>query len=154
MWISDEKLLVFASLIYPSKSVCLRSYIKHSSQCFITISKNPRSSSKILRYASYFELSSRCLICDETLCLVFDVLRTMMFICVFSPITEKTYPNKIINRTYISVQLEPKVNSIKTKIQNHTKLWQKKVTLNPLSYVCSDAERSDYKPDQNKEKIF
>ena len=39
VWISGEKLLVFASLISPSKSVCLRSYIKHSSQCFITISK-------------------------------------------------------------------------------------------------------------------
>ena len=39
VWKSDEKLLVFASLISPSKSVCLRSYIEHSSQCFITISK-------------------------------------------------------------------------------------------------------------------
>ena len=36
--------------------------------------QKPRSSSKILRYASYFQLSSRCLICDETLCLVFDIL--------------------------------------------------------------------------------
>ena len=42
VWISDEKLLVFASLISPSKSVCLRSYIKHSSQCFITISKTSK----------------------------------------------------------------------------------------------------------------
>ena len=37
VWISDEKLLVFASLISPSKSVCLRSYVNHSSQFFITI---------------------------------------------------------------------------------------------------------------------
>ena len=42
VWISDEKLLVFASLISPSKSVCLRSYIKHLSQCFITISKTSK----------------------------------------------------------------------------------------------------------------
>ena len=42
VWISDEKLLVFASLISPSKSVCLRSYVKHSSQCFITISKTSK----------------------------------------------------------------------------------------------------------------
>ena len=35
--------------------------------------QKPRSSSKILRYTSYFQLSSQCLICDETLCLVFDV---------------------------------------------------------------------------------
>ena len=41
VWISDEK-LVFASLISPSKSVCLRSYIKHSSQCFIPISKTSK----------------------------------------------------------------------------------------------------------------
>ena len=40
--ITDEKLLVFASLISPSKSFCLRSYIKHSSQCFITISKTSK----------------------------------------------------------------------------------------------------------------
>ena len=52
-----------------SKSVCLRSYIKHSSQY-----QKPWSVSKILCNASYFWLSSRCLICDETLCLVFDIL--------------------------------------------------------------------------------
>ena len=74
VWISGEKLLVFASLISPSKSVCLGSYIKYSSQCFITIYKKPQSLSKILRYASYFWLSSLCLICDETQCLVFDIL--------------------------------------------------------------------------------
>ena len=36
--------------------------------------QKPWSLSKILRYASYFQLSPRCLICDETLCLVFDIL--------------------------------------------------------------------------------
>ena len=56
----------FCTLNFPFNWVCLRSYIKHSSQCFITISKT-WSSSKIL--------SSRCLICDETLCLVFDILK-------------------------------------------------------------------------------
>ena len=30
------KLLIFASLIYPSKILCLRSNVKHSTQCFIT----------------------------------------------------------------------------------------------------------------------
>ena len=57
-----------SSFLHPktkSKSVCLTTYIKHSSQYFITISKN----SKILCYASYFQLSSWCLISDETLCL-------------------------------------------------------------------------------------
>ena len=43
VWISDEKLLVFSSLISPSKSVCLKFYVKHSSQCFITISKTSKS---------------------------------------------------------------------------------------------------------------
>ena len=33
-----------------------------------------RSPSKILRDASYFQLSSRCLICDETLFLVLGIL--------------------------------------------------------------------------------
>ena len=47
VWISDEKLLVFASLISPSKSVCLRSYIKHLSQCFITISKTSKFVKKL-----------------------------------------------------------------------------------------------------------
>ena len=36
VWISDEKLLIFASLISPSKRFCLRRNIKHSTQCFIT----------------------------------------------------------------------------------------------------------------------
>ena len=33
---SDEKLLIFALLISPSKSICLRSNIKYSTHCFIT----------------------------------------------------------------------------------------------------------------------
>ena len=37
-------------------------------------SKNLDVRQKIRRYASYFQLSSRCLIFDETLCLVFDIL--------------------------------------------------------------------------------
>ena len=36
VWKWDEKLLIFASLISPSKIICLRSNIKHSTQCFIT----------------------------------------------------------------------------------------------------------------------
>ena len=36
VWKSNEKLLIFASLISPFKSFCLRSNIKHSTQCFIT----------------------------------------------------------------------------------------------------------------------
>ena len=49
------------SSISPSKSVCLRSYNKHESQCFITMSKTS-CLSKILSYALYFQLSSRYLI--------------------------------------------------------------------------------------------
>ena len=36
VWKSDEKLLIFAFLISPSKSICLRSNINYSTQCFIT----------------------------------------------------------------------------------------------------------------------
>ena len=36
VWKSDEKLLLFASLIFPSKIILLRRNIKHSTQCFIT----------------------------------------------------------------------------------------------------------------------
>ena len=73
VWISDEKLLVFASLNSPSKSVVweVTSNTRHSVS---SLYKKPRSSSKILRYSSYFQLSSRYLISDETLCLVFDIL--------------------------------------------------------------------------------
>ena len=35
VWKSDEKLVIFASLISPSKSFCLKSNIKYSTQCFI-----------------------------------------------------------------------------------------------------------------------
>ena len=41
--------------------------------CFIKY-QTPRLSPKILRCMSYFQLSSQCLICDETLYLVFDIL--------------------------------------------------------------------------------
>ena len=72
--ISDEKLLVFASIISPSKSFCLRSYIKHSSQCFITISKT----SKFLKNTPLHVVFSIFLTvfdqCDETLCLAFYIL--------------------------------------------------------------------------------
>ena len=36
VWKSDEKLLLFASLIFASKIILLRRNIKHSTQCFIT----------------------------------------------------------------------------------------------------------------------
>ena len=44
--------------------------------------QKPRSSSKILRYASYFQLSSRCLICDEALCPVFDIIIIIIIIII------------------------------------------------------------------------
>ena len=36
--------------------------------------KNLKVHQKIIRYTSYFQLSSQCLVCDETLFLVFDIL--------------------------------------------------------------------------------
>ena len=74
VWISDEKLVVFASLISPSKSVCLRSYIKHSPQCFITISKT-----------SKFVKNSPLRVVFPTLYSVFDMWRNsvLCLICYF-----------------------------------------------------------------------
>ena len=52
--ISDEKLLIFASLNSPSKIILFEKVY----QAFDTVfHETPRSSSKILRCASYFELS-------------------------------------------------------------------------------------------------
>ena len=78
VWISDEVLLDFASLISPSKSVCLRSYIKHLSQCFITISKTSEVGQKYSHTHCIF--NSILLIFDETLCLVFDILHKLYFL--------------------------------------------------------------------------
>ena len=56
VWKSDEKLLSFASLISPSKIFFWEviSSIRHS---VLSPDETPRSSSKILRCASYFKLS-------------------------------------------------------------------------------------------------
>ena len=36
VWKSDEKLLIFAFLISPSKIILFEKNIKHSTQCFMT----------------------------------------------------------------------------------------------------------------------
>ena len=61
VWKSDEKLLIFASLISPSKIILFdKKY-----QAFDAVSsqdETPQSSSKIPRCRSYFQLSSSCFI--------------------------------------------------------------------------------------------
>ena len=52
VWKSDEKLLIFASVISLLKSFCLRSNITHSTQCFMT--RRDTSKSKLLHCALYF----------------------------------------------------------------------------------------------------
>ena len=62
VWISDEKLLIFASLISPSKMILFEKKYQTFDTVFSSPDETPRSSSKILRCASYFQLSSRCFI--------------------------------------------------------------------------------------------
>ena len=62
VWISDEKLLIFASLISPSKKDFVWEEISNIRHSVSSPDETPRSSSKILRCASYFQLSSRCFI--------------------------------------------------------------------------------------------
>ena len=59
VWKSDEKLLIFASVISLLKSFCLRSNITHSTQCFMTrwdTSKLKNNTPLCI----IFQLSSRC----------------------------------------------------------------------------------------------
>ena len=63
VWKSDEKLLVFALLISPPKIICFRRIL--TSSIWLSVLSpdvTPRSSSKILPCASYFQLSSQCFI--------------------------------------------------------------------------------------------
>ena len=82
VWISDQKLLVFASLILLQNQFVWE-VISNTRHSVSPQHQKPRSLSKILRYASYFQLSSRCLICDETVCLVFDILHNQL-VCLLS----------------------------------------------------------------------
>ena len=62
VWIpglNQQGFLRFYFSLYSWVLFRLRRYIKHSRQCFIAI-QTPRILSKILRCASYFQLSSRC----------------------------------------------------------------------------------------------
>ena len=78
VWISDEKLLVFASLISPSKSVCLRSCI---TQTLVTVFHyNIKNLEVRQKYSATRRVFNSLLgrfdmwWNDETLCLVFDIL--------------------------------------------------------------------------------
>ena len=62
----------FCILDFPLKSSLFWEVISNTRHSVSSQYQKPRSSSKILRCASYF--ISQCLICDETLCLVYDVL--------------------------------------------------------------------------------
>ena len=58
VWKSDEKLLTFASLISPS-IILFDTVISSMRRNVSSPDETPRSSSKIFRCASYFQLSSR-----------------------------------------------------------------------------------------------
>ena len=59
---SGEKLLIFASWISPSKIIFVWKVISSMRRSVSSPDETPRSSSKLLRCASYFQLSSQCLI--------------------------------------------------------------------------------------------
>ena len=62
VWKSEEKLLIFASLISPSKIILFeKCNIKHLTQCFITRG-NTSKFVKNTPLQSYFQLSSQCFI--------------------------------------------------------------------------------------------
>ena len=61
VWKLDETLLIFVSLISPFKISLFEKPIKHST-VFRSLDETSRSSSKLLRCASNFQLSSQCFI--------------------------------------------------------------------------------------------
>ena len=98
VWKSDEKLLIFASVISLLKSFCLRSNITHSTQCFMT--RRDTSKSKILHCALYFNSLLGVSPGDETLHLMLDGLLqgqewayiVFHFLLCFVPQTATLYP--------------------------------------------------------------
>ena len=75
VWKSDEKLLIFTPLISPSKLINFVWEVISSMRCSVSSpDETPRSSSKILCCASYFQLSSQCFIWWWKLLLMLDML--------------------------------------------------------------------------------
>ena len=74
VWKSDEKLLLFASLIFPSKIILLRRNIKHSTQCFITRYNTSKFVENTPLRAVFSTLFSVFHLGDETLRLRLDIL--------------------------------------------------------------------------------
>ena len=62
VWKSDETLLSICILNFSFKNDFVWEEISNIRHCVSSPDKTPRSSSKILRCASYFQLSSRCFI--------------------------------------------------------------------------------------------
>ena len=62
IWISDEILLIFASLISSSKMILFEKKYQTFDTVFHHQMKHLEVRQKILRCASYFQLSSRCFI--------------------------------------------------------------------------------------------
>ena len=72
----QNKLYIFvACFIVPEAVQDYSSNISNKKRSVSSPDETPRSSSKILRCASYFQLSSRFSSGDETLHLMFDILR-------------------------------------------------------------------------------
>ena len=74
VWKSDEKLLIFLSLISLSKIILFEKSIKHSTQCSITSMKYLEVRQNYSAARLIFQLSSQCFI-DETLRLMLDIFR-------------------------------------------------------------------------------
>ena len=93
VWKSDEKLLIFASLFFPSKVILIEKWyrwIKHLAQCFIT-RWNTLKFMKNTSCGSFFKLFSQCFIwCDIEWHLPFIPAVFVLAFCLWCEISARS----------------------------------------------------------------